>query len=70
MVMYFDSINDFFAMDGYAGYVRSAYAISFLSMLWILFSSLTTKRRLLREIKNRMAREQRIKEAKTLENTL
>ena len=68
--MYFDSINDFFAMGGYAGYVWSAYAISFLSMLWILFSSLTTKRRLLREIKNKMAREQRIKEAKTLENTL
>ena len=68
--MYFDSINDFFAMGGYAGYVWSAYVISFLSMLWIVFSSLATKRRLLREINNKMAREQRIKEAKTLENTL
>ncbi|WP_318435297.1 heme exporter protein CcmD [Photobacterium leiognathi] len=68
--MHFDSMSDFFAMGGYAAYVWSSFCISFIAMLWILFSSMATQRRLLGDIKNKMAREERIKEAKKLENTL
>ncbi|WP_299016236.1 heme exporter protein CcmD [uncultured Photobacterium sp.] len=68
--MHFESFNDFLAMGGYAGYVWSAYGISFAALLWILISSLNKKRRLAAEIKNKIAREHRIKEAKKLENTL
>ena len=68
--MHFDSLSDFFAMGGYAPYVWGAYGISFAAMLWILFTSLSRKRRLLADIKNKIAREQRIEDAKKLENTL
>ncbi|KAB1181327.1 heme exporter protein CcmD [Photobacterium damselae] len=68
--MHFDSFSDFIAMGGYAGYVWSGYGISLLALLWILVSSLRKKRRLLADIKNKMAREERIKKAKKLENTL
>lgn len=68
--MHFDSMSDFFAMGGYAAYVWSAFGISFVAMLWILFSSMATHRRILGDIKNKIAREQRIKEAKKMENTL
>lgn len=68
--MHFESFSDFLAMGGYASYVWGAYGISFAALLWIVFSSLSRKRRLAAEIKNKIAREQRIKEAKKLENTL
>ncbi|MGF1737332.1 heme exporter protein CcmD [Photobacterium satsumensis] len=68
--MHFDSFSDFLAMGGYAQYVWSAYGISFAALLWLMISSLTTKRRLAAEIKNKIAREKRIKEAEKLENTL
>ncbi|PSW07568.1 heme exporter protein CcmD [Photobacterium lipolyticum] len=68
--MHFESLSDFFAMGGYASYVWGAYGISFAAMLWILLTSLSKKRRLLADIRNRMAREQRIEDAKKLENTL
>ena len=68
--MHFESFSDFLAMGGYAAYVWSAYGISFAALLWLLFSSLSRKRRLANEIKNKIAREQRIKAAKKLENTL
>ncbi|OAN18584.1 transcriptional regulator [Photobacterium jeanii] len=68
--MHFESFSDFLAMGGYASYVWSAYGISFLAMLWILMSSLNKKRRLMAELKNKIAREQRIQDAEKLENTL
>ncbi|QUJ66671.1 heme exporter protein CcmD [Photobacterium sp. GJ3] len=68
--MHFESISEFFAMGGYAGYVWSAYGISALSMLILLWRSLSRSRRLAAEIKNKVAREQRIKAAEKLENTL
>ncbi|AJR09528.1 heme exporter protein CcmD [Photobacterium gaetbulicola] len=68
--MHFDSFSDFLAMGGYASYVWSAYGISFAALLWLIVSSLSTKRRLAAEIKNKIAREKRIKEAEKLENTL
>lgn len=68
--MHFDSFSDFLAMGGYASYVWAAYGISFGALLWLMVSSLNTKRRLAAEIKNKIAREQRIKDAEKLENTL
>ncbi|WEM41593.1 heme exporter protein CcmD [Photobacterium sp. DA100] len=68
--MHFDSFSDFLAMGGYASFVWSAYGISFAALLWLIVSSLNTKRRLAAEIKNKIAREKRIKEAEKLENTL
>lgn len=68
--MHFESFSDFLAMGGYASYVWGAYGISFAAFLWILISSLSKKRRLAADIKNKIAREHRIKEAKKLENTL
>ncbi|MDV5171094.1 heme exporter protein CcmD [Photobacterium rosenbergii] len=68
--MHFDSFSDFLAMGGYASYVWSAYGISFGALLWLMISSLNTKRRLAAEIKNKIAREKRIKDAEKLENTL
>ncbi|MGF1688917.1 heme exporter protein CcmD [Photobacterium japonica] len=68
--MHFDSFSDFLAMGGYGAYVWAAYGISFGALLWVMIASLNTKRRLAVEIKNKIAREQRIKEAEKLENTL
>ncbi|KKD01136.1 heme exporter protein CcmD [Photobacterium halotolerans] len=68
--MHFDSFSDFLAMGGYASYVWAAYGISALSMLILLWSSIRKSRRLAADIKNKIAREQRIKAAENLENTL
>jgi heme exporter protein D len=68
--MHFESFSDFLAMGGYAPYVWSAYGISTVALLWVLFSSLNRKKRLMADIHNKMAREQRIEDAKKLENTL
>lgn len=68
--MHFESLSDFFAMGGYASYVWGAYGFSFSAMSWLLLTSLSKKRRLMADIKNKMAREQRIEEARKLENTL
>ncbi len=68
--MHFESFSDFLAMGGYASYVWGAYGISFIALLWILLSSLSRKHRLMADIKNKIAREQRIKDAEKLENTL
>ncbi|NAX46806.1 heme exporter protein CcmD [Photobacterium halotolerans] len=68
--MHFDSFGDFLAMGGYASYVWAAYGISALSLLILLWSSIRKSRRLAADIKNKIAREQRIKAAENLENTL
>ncbi|NAW66360.1 MULTISPECIES: heme exporter protein CcmD [Photobacterium] len=68
--MHFDSFSDFLAMGGYASYVWAAYGISALSLLILLWSSIRKSRRLAADIKNKIAREQRIKAAENLENTL
>ena len=38
--MHFETLSDFFAMGGYAAYVWGAFGATFLSLFWILFSSL------------------------------
>ncbi|KHT48035.1 heme exporter protein CcmD [Vibrio sinaloensis] len=68
--MHFESLNDFFAMGGYAGYVWSAFGITFLSMLIILWTSVRRGNALLKEVQSKIDRQARIDAAKNLENTL
>lgn len=68
--MHFESLSDFFAMGGYAGYVWSAFGITFLSMLIVLYVSVKRGEALLREVQAKVDRQARIEAAKNLENTL
>ncbi|CAK4067160.1 heme exporter protein CcmD [Vibrio sp. MarTm2] len=68
--MHFESLSDFFAMGGYAGYVWSAFGITFLSMLIILWTSVRRGNALLKEVQSKIDRQARIDAAKNLENTL
>ena len=68
--MYFDSFSDFLNMGGYAFYVWTAYGLSFAALLWLTLASLRTRAKLMREIKNKIAREARIEKASKMENTL
>ncbi len=68
--MHFESLSDFFAMGGYAGYVWSAFGITFLSMLILLFVSVRRGDALLKEVQSKIDRQARIDAAKNLENTL
>ncbi|KIE19807.1 heme transporter CcmD [Vibrio sinaloensis] len=68
--MHFESLSDFFAMGGYAGYVWSAFGITFLSMLIILWTSVRRGHALLKEVQSKIDRQARIDAAKNLENTL
>jgi heme exporter protein D len=63
-------LSDFFAMGGYAGYVWSAFGITFLSMLILLFVSVRRGDALLKEVQSKIDRQARIEAAKNLENTL
>ncbi|EGA68461.1 heme exporter protein D [Vibrio sinaloensis DSM 21326] len=68
--MHFESLSDFFAMGGYAGYVWSAFGITFLSMIIVLIVSLRQGDALLKEVQSKVDRQARIDAAKNLENTL
>ncbi|PKF51752.1 heme exporter protein CcmD [Enterovibrio nigricans] len=68
--MHFSSFPEFLAMGGYGSYVWWAFGITLVSMLWLVVSALLTRRKLFQEIKNKVAREQRIKKAENMENTL
>ncbi|WP_100753124.1 heme exporter protein CcmD [Vibrio salilacus] len=68
--MYFESLSDFFAMGGYAGYVWSAFGITFGALLILLWVSVSRGRRLLNEVQAKVDRQARIDAAKKLENTL
>ncbi|WP_391089530.1 heme exporter protein CcmD [Vibrio sp. NH-UV-68] len=68
--MYFESLSDFVAMGGYAGYVWSAFGITFGAMLILLWVSVSRGRRLLNEVQAKVDRQARIDAAKNLENTL
>ncbi|XAW89032.1 heme exporter protein CcmD [Vibrio sp. CDRSL-10 TSBA] len=68
--MYFDSISDFFAMGGYAGYVWSAFGITFVSLLILWVASVRRSRTLLKQVEAKIARQARIDAAKNMENTL
>ena len=68
--MYFDSLAQFFHMGGYAAYVWSAFGITSVSMLLLVWNSLRTGKQLLNDVKNRVERQARIDAAKKMENTL
>ncbi|KII77149.1 heme exporter protein CcmD [Vibrio renipiscarius] len=68
--MHFDSLSDFLAMGGYAGYVWSAFGITFVSMIILLISSVRRHTTLLNEVQAKVERQARIDAAKNLENTL
>lgn len=68
--MHFDSMIDFWAMGGYAYYVWTAFAITLIALFGVVVSYLLTRKKLLQEIRKNMAREQRIKKAQEMENTL
>ncbi|WP_188008891.1 heme exporter protein CcmD [Grimontia hollisae] len=68
--MHFDSFSSFLAMGGYGAYVWSSFAITFAAMAWVALATYFTRRKLFKDIKNKVAREQRIKNAQKMENTL
>ncbi len=68
--MHFESMSDFWAMGGYAGYVWSAFALTFLSMLILWVVSVRRGQALLNEVQAKVARQARIDAAKNMENTL
>ncbi|MDD1783239.1 heme exporter protein CcmD [Enterovibrio sp. ZSDZ35] len=68
--MHFSSFSEFLAMGGYSSYVWGAFGITLIAMLWLVVSAYVTRRKLFQEIKNKIAREQRIKNAENMENTL
>ncbi|MFY3325040.1 heme exporter protein CcmD [Vibrio fluvialis] len=68
--MHFESMSDFWAMGGYAGYVWSSFGITFLSMLILWVASVRRGQMLLNEVQAKVARQARIDVAKNMENTL
>ncbi len=50
-------MSDFFAMGGYAAYVWPSYAVFFLVLIADAISPTLRRRRLLRELRSRMARQ-------------
>ena len=61
----FTSLHAFFAMGGYAFYVWLAVACTLLSLIGLTLHTLLLRRRLLAEIRQRDARERRVRAAKT-----
>jgi heme exporter protein D len=68
--MHFESFSDLLAMGGYAGYVWSAFGITFGAMLLLLVVSVRRGKALLNEVQAKVDRQARIDAAKNLENTL
>jgi heme exporter protein D len=68
--MAFNSLADFFAMGGYGFYVWLAYGISFLVLLVLIINTLVKRKKILKAVNQRIAREERIKKAKNREGTL
>ena len=51
------SLQHFFAMGGYAGYLWPAYAVFFIVLLADFFAPALRRRRLLRDLRARLARQ-------------
>ncbi|WP_375750853.1 heme exporter protein CcmD [Vibrio sp. HN007] len=68
--MHFESFSDLLAMSGYGAYVWSAFGITFLALFILLWNSISTGKKITKEIKAKQARQARIDAAKNLENTL
>lgn len=68
--MAFDSLADFFVMGGYGFYVWLAYGISFLGLTVLIINTLVKRKKILKTVEQRIAREERIKKAKNRKDTL
>ncbi|MGV3002766.1 heme exporter protein CcmD [Vibrio sp. E150_018] len=68
--MYFDSLSDFLNMGGYAAYVWASFGITFFSMFIVCWKSASDGKALLKEIQQKIDREERRQAAKKMENTL
>lgn len=60
--MQFESISDFFNMGGYAFYVWLAYGVTFSSLAILVFQSVKQKNKVLKQIAQKLAREERLKQ--------
>jgi len=65
--MAFTSVADFFSMGGYGFYVWLAYGLSFLSLTVLIINTLNRSNKIFKLIRQRLAREQRIKNAQNRE---
>ena len=68
--MAFTSITGFFAMGGFGFYVWLAYCISFLALTILLINTINKKKKIFKTVKQRISRQQRIKNAQNREGTL
>lgn len=68
--MAFDSFSEFIAMGGYGFYVWLSYGLTFLALILLIINSIAKKNKILKNVEQRLSREQRIKKAKNMENTL
>lgn len=62
--MQFDSWQAFWQMGGYAFYVWTSFGVTFLAMGLIVYSSASTHKKLLKDVAQESARQQRIAAAK------
>ncbi|MCF1429148.1 MAG: heme exporter protein CcmD [Shewanella sp.] len=60
--MQFESLGDFFNMGGYAFYVWLAYGVTFSSLAILVFQSVGQKNKVLKQIAQKLAREERLKQ--------
>ncbi|MFO6421894.1 heme exporter protein CcmD [Motilimonas sp. KMU-193] len=68
--MEFTSLSDFLAMGGYGFYVWLAFGVSLVSLVWIILDTRLKRRRILAQVRSNIERNQRIKAARSMENTL
>lgn len=68
--MFFHSFADLLSMGGYGGYVWSAFGVAASALLILLAKSLLDGKRILRAVRDKQERQERMAAAKKLENTL
>ncbi|MDA3979340.1 MULTISPECIES: heme exporter protein CcmD [Gallibacterium] len=70
MTPFFDSWSAFWQMGQHGFYVWLSYGISFVAILLLVITSHRGKKKILSEVNKEMQRQQRIKQHKTMENSL
>ena len=68
--MVFESFSDFIAMGGYGFYVWLAYGVSLLSVFVLILNTTHKRKKIFKQVAQRVQREQRIKAAENREGTL
>jgi heme exporter protein D len=66
--MQFDSINAFLAMGGYGFYVWLSYGVSIFTLALLIFSSITSHKKIKQQIAQRQKREAKLRQAAELQN--